>query len=60
MNETGTKLSCETCNAQLVVTKGGSGEVMCCGSPMQVVSGKRPEGADAARERIRADDPFYD
>lgn len=39
MNLLGTKLSCEECGAQIVVIKGGEGEVVCHGRPMQVAAG---------------------
>jgi hypothetical protein len=34
MNKVGAKLSCATCGAQLIVVKGGTGQVSCHGQPM--------------------------
>ena len=34
-NEAGKRLRCESCGAEIVVTKGGEGTVMCCGKPME-------------------------
>ncbi|MCH9009125.1 MAG: desulfoferrodoxin [Chloroflexi bacterium] len=34
-NETGKRYTCSICNAEFVVTRGGDGEVKCCGEPMQ-------------------------
>ncbi|WP_139108636.1 desulfoferrodoxin [Caryophanon latum] len=31
----GTKLMCETCKSEFIVTKGGSGNMTCCGQPLQ-------------------------
>lgn len=39
MNVTGTKLACSVCGAQVVVVKGGSGDVLCHDQPMAVVAG---------------------
>jgi desulfoferrodoxin-like iron-binding protein len=33
-NKTGKKYNCETCGAQVIVSKGGVGTVECCGRPM--------------------------
>ena len=35
MNQVGVKLTCATCNAQVIVIKGGSGAVTCHGMRMQ-------------------------
>jgi hypothetical protein len=32
----GTKLICDECRAQVIVTKSGTGTVMCHGAPMRV------------------------
>ena len=49
MNQMGTKLICDECQSQVIVTKGGDGTVMCHGAPMRVAgaSGARP--ADASQ-----------
>ena len=45
MNQMGTKLICDECQAQVIVTKAGSGTVMCHGVPMRVAgAGSRPAG----------------
>ena len=64
-NATGTKLSCVACGSQVAVTKGGGGEVQCCGQPMLVVSGQRPAASTPASTSTRppagkTDDPYYD
>lgn len=33
-NETGKRYACQTCGAEVIVTKGGNGEVHCCSAPM--------------------------
>jgi len=59
-NETGTKLSCEICGSQVAVTKGGPGQVQCCGKAMTVVSGQRPAGVRMRTLPVQTDDPYYD
>jgi hypothetical protein len=44
VNQMGTKLVCDQCQAQVIVTKAGSGTVMCHDAPMQVAGGPRPAG----------------
>jgi len=34
-NKVGKKYICEKCGATYIVTKGGNGEVSCCGQPMK-------------------------
>ena len=34
-NQVGKKYSCEKCGATYIVTRGGEGEIICCGQPMQ-------------------------
>jgi hypothetical protein len=36
LNQMGTKLICDECQAQVIVTKSGTGTVMCHGAPMRV------------------------
>jgi desulfoferrodoxin-like iron-binding protein len=33
-NKPGTRMKCETCGAEIVITKGGDGTVICCSQPM--------------------------
>jgi desulfoferrodoxin-like iron-binding protein len=33
-NETGKRYACPSCGAEVIVTKGGDGQVRCCGDPM--------------------------
>ena len=33
-NQAGKRLKCESCGAEVVVTKGGEGSVQCCDKPM--------------------------
>ena len=34
-NETGKRYFCANCNSEFIITKGGDGEMACCGVPMQ-------------------------
>ncbi len=34
MNQAGKRMKCEVCGAEVVVTKGGDGQLICCGQPM--------------------------
>ena len=55
MNQMGTKLICDECRAQVIVTKSGTGTVMCHGVAMHVAgSAAAPRPAGAAQE---AQDP---
>ncbi len=33
-NKPGSRMKCETCGAEIVITKGGNGSVTCCSNPM--------------------------
>ena len=35
-NQTGKRYVCAQCQAEFIVTKGGTGSVGCCGQPMQL------------------------
>ena len=35
-NQTGKRYVCTQCNAEFIVTKGGTGNLGCCGQPMQL------------------------
>ena len=35
-NQTGKRYVCAKCNAEFIVTKGGNGDLGCCGQPMQL------------------------
>ncbi len=35
-NTMGKRYTCEKCGSQFVVTKGGQGELHCCGQPMVI------------------------
>ncbi|MGQ9675100.1 MAG: desulfoferrodoxin [Chloroflexota bacterium] len=45
-NKLGKRLQCEECGAQLLVTKGGEGEVRCCDKPMKEIAPKALPSAD--------------
>jgi hypothetical protein len=45
-NKLGKRLHCETCGAQVLITKGGEGEVCCCGKPMKEAQAKSLPSAD--------------
>ena len=34
-NETGKRYACQSCGVEVIVTKGGDGEVHCCARPME-------------------------
>ena len=34
-NETGKRYTCTVCGSEFIVTKGGTGTIVCCGQPMQ-------------------------
>jgi hypothetical protein len=34
-NQIGKKYRCTKCNCEFIVTKGGAGEIVCCGQPME-------------------------
>ncbi len=34
-NKVGKKYTCEKCGASYIVTRGGEGELKCCGQPME-------------------------
>ena len=42
VNTIGTKLVCDHCNAQVIVTHNGEGVVECHDTPMRVLAGERP------------------
>ena len=33
-NQVGKRYQCNQCNTEMIVTKGGNGELQCCGTPM--------------------------
>jgi len=35
-NQIGKKYVCSKCGSEFIVTKGGNGQVTCCGKPMDV------------------------
>lgn len=35
-NQTGKRYVCETCGAEMLVTRGGDGNLICCDRPMQL------------------------
>jgi desulfoferrodoxin-like iron-binding protein len=37
-NQTGKRYECKKCGAINLVTKGGDGEIKCCGQPMEIKS----------------------
>jgi len=60
MNVLGTKVACTTCQAQAVVTRGGSGELKCHGQPMAVLAGAEQRVTPEAPAGGEHYDPFYD
>ena len=37
VQETGQKFYCEICGNEVIVTKAGGGELICCGEPMNLI-----------------------
>ena len=37
VNKVGEKYRCDICGNEVVVTKTGGGELVCCGEPMQLI-----------------------
>jgi desulfoferrodoxin-like iron-binding protein len=35
-NQVGKRYQCGKCGTEMIVTKAGDGEIMCCGQPMQI------------------------
>jgi desulfoferrodoxin-like iron-binding protein len=35
-NQVGKRYKCSKCGAEVIVTRGGAGTVMCCGQPMEI------------------------
>ncbi|MBW2370742.1 MAG: desulfoferrodoxin [Deltaproteobacteria bacterium] len=35
-NEVGKRYICKTCGAEVIVTRGGNGQLKCCGKPMEL------------------------
>jgi len=34
-NQIGKRYECKQCSTEMIVTRGGEGEITCCGQPMQ-------------------------
>ncbi|TAK36071.1 MAG: hypothetical protein EPO21_03700 [Chloroflexota bacterium] len=45
-NLLGKRMTCADCGAQVLITKGGQGQVECCNQPMQLVEAKPLPSAD--------------
>lgn len=45
-NQLGKRYECKNCGATVLVTKGGTGEVQCCGTPMELLAPKKLPSAD--------------
>lgn len=37
-SQTGKRYTCKKCGTEVVVTRGGTGELKCCGEPMSIKS----------------------
>ncbi|MER3421074.1 MAG: hypothetical protein C4290_11365 [Chloroflexota bacterium] len=35
-NQVGKRYQCTKCNTEMIVTRGGNGQLECCGQPMQM------------------------
>ncbi len=50
-NQVGKRYACQVCGSEFIVTRGGSGELQCCGQPMAIKTAAgaatpAPAGAD--------------
>lgn len=34
-NQVGKRYQCSKCSTEMIVTKGGEGQIVCCGQPME-------------------------
>ncbi|MPZ14330.1 MAG: hypothetical protein GEU73_07880 [Chloroflexi bacterium] len=50
-NETGKRYVCPSCGSELLVTRGGSGALACCGQPMQLRGTSAPSPSQPAQGR---------
>ena len=48
-NVTGKRYQCASCGAEVLVTRGGDGNLVCCGQPMQL----RGAAAPAKQEEVK-------
>jgi desulfoferrodoxin-like iron-binding protein len=46
MNQVGKRFKCTSCGSEVLVTKGGEGELVCCGVPMELMQPKQTASAD--------------
>jgi len=46
MNQVGKRFKCATCGSEVLVTKGGEGELACCKAEMELVTPKKTASAD--------------
>jgi hypothetical protein len=58
-NSVGTKVVCESCGSQLVVTRGGEGKLHCHEAPMVVVSGATRDMSQRESGDFDGDDVFF-
>lgn len=52
-NQTGKRYLCEACGAEMLVTRGGSGELTCCGRPMQLRGSTAPSQQPVAKQEAQ-------
>lgn len=49
-NQTGKRYVCERCNSEMLVTRGGDGELQCCGQPRVLRAAAKPGAAQPKAE----------
>lgn len=50
-NQVGKRYFCEQCGSEMLITKAGTGELRCCGQPMQLRGAAAPAPAQAPQEQ---------
>lgn len=46
MNQVGKRFKCAECGSEVLVTKGGEGQLRCCDAAMEILSPKQSASAD--------------
>lgn len=46
MTQVGKRFKCSSCGAEVLVTKGGTGDLQCCDAPMELLQPKKTASAD--------------
>ena len=51
-NQTGKRMVCSSCGSEMLITRGGNGELQCCGQPMTLRVAP-PSATQAPQEQPR-------